>query len=76
MNNGGQNLNQYISDFHSVCVTHCTLIDHVFYEPGHSQQVGDSMHSATIERTSKKRLVHKWSTKEAERKGRSKLITI
>lgn len=51
---GGQNLNQYLSTalLNAVRLTNCNLIDHVFYEPGHSQQEGDSMH-ATIERAAK-----------------------
>lgn len=51
---GGQNLNQYFSTalLHAVRLTNCKIIDHVFYEPGHSQQEGDSMHS-TIERAAR-----------------------
>lgn len=51
---GGQNLNQYFATalLHAVRCTNCKVIDHVFYEPGHSQQEGDSMHS-TIERAAK-----------------------
>lgn len=51
---GGQNLNQYFSTalLHAVRFTNCKIIDHVFYEPGHSQQEGDSIHSS-IERSAK-----------------------
>lgn len=46
---GGPNLNQFFSTalLHAVRVTKCKLIDHVFYEPGHSQQEGDAMHSTS-----------------------------
>lgn len=51
---GGQNLNQYFSTalLHTVRLPNCKIIHHIFYEPGHSQQEGDSMHS-TIERAAK-----------------------
>lgn len=51
---GGQNLNQYLSTalLYAVRLTQCKVINHVYYEPGHTQMEGDSMHSC-IERSVK-----------------------
>lgn len=51
---GGQNLNQYLSTalLHAVRLTQCKVIHHVYYELGHTQMEGDSMHSC-IERAAK-----------------------
>lgn len=51
---GGQNLNQYLSTalLYAVRLDQCTVIHHVYYEPGHTQMEGDSMHSC-IERCAK-----------------------
>ncbi|XP_039280312.1 uncharacterized protein LOC120350546 [Nilaparvata lugens] len=51
---GGQNLNQFISTafLYAVKMTHAKKIEHVYYETGHSQMEGDSLHSV-IEITAK-----------------------